>query len=42
VPRDWEQEPKVCPKCKNPYWNRPRRNAKGKPGKAKPADGGQK
>ncbi len=17
-------EPKVCPKCKNPYWNRPR------------------
>jgi len=24
VPRDKEQEPKVCPKCKSPYWNRPR------------------
>ena len=20
-------EPKVCPKCKSPYWNRPRKNA---------------
>lgn len=20
-------EPKVCPKCKSPYWNRPRRHA---------------
>lgn len=29
VPRDWKQEPRVCPKCKNPYWNRPRKNAKG-------------
>ena len=25
VPREQEQEPKVCPKCKSPYWNRPRR-----------------
>jgi predicted Zn-ribbon and HTH transcriptional regulator len=25
VPRDIEQEPKVCPKCKSPYWNTPRR-----------------
>jgi len=24
VPRQTE-EPRVCPKCKNPYWNRPRR-----------------
>jgi DNA-directed RNA polymerase subunit RPC12/RpoP len=40
VPRDVEQtvdgkkpsepddEPRVCPKCKSPYWNRPRRNEK--------------
>lgn len=27
VPRDKTKEPKVCPKCKNPYWNVPRRNA---------------
>lgn len=25
VPRDLDQEPKVCPKCKSPYWNRPRK-----------------
>lgn len=25
VPREQEQEPRVCPKCKSPYWNRPRR-----------------
>jgi predicted Zn-ribbon and HTH transcriptional regulator len=23
VPRE-EREPRVCPKCKSPYWNRPR------------------
>ena len=23
--RETETEPKVCPKCKNPYWNLPRR-----------------
>lgn len=28
VPRNWQEEPKVCPKCKNPYWNRPRREKK--------------
>src|ERR1700682_6338676 len=25
-PRDKDQEPKVCPKCKSPYWNKPRKN----------------
>jgi hypothetical protein len=25
VPRDTAQEPSVCPKCKSPYWNRPRK-----------------
>lgn len=25
VPRDNDQEPRVCPKCKSPYWNKPRR-----------------
>jgi predicted Zn-ribbon and HTH transcriptional regulator len=25
VPRDLEIEPRVCPKCKSPYWNIPRR-----------------
>jgi DNA-damage-inducible protein D len=27
VPRDTENEPRVCPKCKSPYWNVPRKNA---------------
>jgi len=27
IPRDIEQEPSVCPKCKSPYWNRPRKAA---------------
>ncbi len=27
VPRDKEQEPRVCPKCKSPYWDRPRQAA---------------
>ena len=27
IPRDLEQEPSVCPKCKSPYWNRPRKKA---------------
>ncbi len=27
IPRDIEQEPKVCPSCKSPYWNRPRKKA---------------
>lgn len=25
IPRGAEQEPFVCPKCKSPYWNRPRK-----------------
>lgn len=25
VPREGGLEPKVCPACKSPYWNRPRR-----------------
>lgn len=26
IPRgDGEEEPRVCPKCKSPYWNRPRK-----------------
>lgn len=25
IPRDVGQEPAVCPKCKSPYWNRPRK-----------------
>jgi hypothetical protein len=25
VPKYDTQEPRVCPKCKSPYWNRPRR-----------------
>jgi Zn finger protein HypA/HybF involved in hydrogenase expression len=28
IPNDINQEPKVCPKCKSPYWNVPRRNTK--------------
>jgi Zn finger protein HypA/HybF involved in hydrogenase expression len=28
VPREKEQEPRVCPKCKSPYWNVPRRKPK--------------
>jgi DNA-directed RNA polymerase subunit RPC12/RpoP len=27
IPRDARQDPSVCPKCKSPYWNRPRRKA---------------
>ena len=25
VPKDINQEPRVCPKCKSPYWNKPRK-----------------
>lgn len=28
VPRDEDKEPKVCPKCKSPYWNTPKKNRK--------------
>lgn len=28
VPRgESDEEPRVCPKCKSPYWNRPRKTA---------------
>ena len=30
VPREKAQEPRVCPKCKSPYWNRPRKLANAK------------
>ena len=22
--QEWADEPRVCPKCKSPYWNKPR------------------
>ena len=25
IPNDIHQEPTVCPKCKSPYWNKPRK-----------------
>jgi hypothetical protein len=27
VPKNKGQKPRVCPKCKNPYWDRPRKQA---------------
>jgi len=27
-PRDLKEKPEVCPKCKNPYWNKPLKNKK--------------
>lgn len=35
VPREIETEPRVCPKCKSPYWNKPRRDAAAKKKAAK-------
>ena len=26
IPRNLDALPAVCPKCKSPYWNRPRKN----------------
>jgi hypothetical protein len=26
IPRDLNVEPEVCPRCKSPYWNRPRKD----------------
>ena len=26
LPREKGQEPTVCPKCKSPYWNKPRKS----------------
>ena len=31
VPRVRTQDPTVCPKCKSPYWDRPRQVKKSKP-----------
>ena len=28
VPRNKGVEPRVCPSCKNPYWNRPKKRDK--------------
>jgi predicted Zn-ribbon and HTH transcriptional regulator len=25
IPRNKEQKPIICPKCKNPYWNKEKR-----------------
>jgi len=30
IPNNIKDEPKVCPKCKSPYWNTPRKNNKKK------------
>src|SRR3712207_5478561 len=27
IPKNFDGEPSVCPKCKSPYWNRPRQAA---------------
>jgi predicted Zn-ribbon and HTH transcriptional regulator len=36
LPRDKSQDPRVCPKCKSPYWDRPRKaDIAKKTGKAK-------
>jgi rubrerythrin len=29
LPRDKDQKPRVCPKCKSPYWDRPRKSESG-------------
>ena len=26
IPRNGNRQPKVCPKCKSPYWDRPRKH----------------
>lgn len=26
IPNNIKVEPTVCPKCKSPYWNKPRKN----------------
>lgn len=28
LPADIDKPPRVCPKCKSPYWERPRKEAK--------------
>ena len=29
-PTSLTEKPKVCPKCKSPYWDKPRQQGKGK------------
>ena len=36
IPRNKKVEPAVCPKCKSPYWNKPRRQKKKNSNKNKP------
>ena len=31
IPRDPDVEPEACPKCKSPYWNKPKKQNKGLP-----------
>ena len=38
VPRDKDAEPRVCPSCKSPYWDKPRKATKTAKG-PKAADG---
>jgi len=33
IPHNINHEPIVCPSCKSPYWNKPRKNNKRKNGK---------
>ena len=28
VPRNMKDPPRVCPECKSPYWDRPRKKSK--------------
>ena len=28
IPREPKEKPRVCPKCKSPYWDRPRKKRK--------------
>ena len=28
IPQDIKDRPVTCPKCKSPYWNKPRKNKK--------------
>lgn len=37
VPREKDRKPRVCPKCKSPYWDRPRRSAANREALAKGA-----
>ena len=30
IPKNKDDKPRVCPKCKSPYWDKPRRNKAGK------------